>query len=367
MINKIKHLLSRDYLLSFFIFLSILLSIIYPYKIKDFDKFIDWKTISVLFGLLLITTAIKESHFLRSIALKRIKQLKTERTLAFYLIFLTAIVAMFLTNDIALFIVVPLTLSFQEFLHNDLNKIVIFEAIAANVGSALTPIGNPQNLFIWQQSGLSFSHFIALMFPLFAILFCILILFTFISFPSKALEIKHTTFSNNTDKKLLYTSITIFILFIICTELDLQYISVLIFLFYLIFYRSTIKHTDYLLLILFILMFIDFHLISEIPAIHNFFTKINLTKTKPAFIYSLSLSQIMSNVPASIFISNFSHNWKAIAYGVNIGGNGIIIGSLANLIALRFINDKKIYLQFHKYSLLFLSITALLCYFLFFF
>jgi Na+/H+ antiporter NhaD/arsenite permease-like protein len=360
MVKKIKKILSKDYLLSIFTIILLILAIYQPEKIKYYPQYIDTQTIFTLLGLLLITTGIKESYMLRFWAAKKIKKIQNERNLSLYLISLTVVISMFLTNDISLFIVVPLTLSFQKFLQNDLKKIIIFEAIAANTGSMLTPIGNPQNLFLWTQSKISFFHFIKMMLPPFSILFFMLIATIFLIFPTKKLQIKNYKNKYRVNKKLLIFSFSLFCLFILGTELKIRHLSIIIFILYLIFFPRITKKTDYILLLIFILMFIDFKLISQINIIKKIFNTINPDNFKQIYLSSIGLSQIMSNVPATIFISQFTNNTKAIAYGVNIAGNGLLIGSLANIIALRFINDKKIYLHFHKYSIPFFILSALI-------
>jgi len=90
----------------------------------------------------------------------------------------------------------------------------------------------------------------------------------------------------------------------------------------------------------------------------------DLTHASGNFFSSVLFSQVMSNVPASIFMSKFSSHWLAIAYGVNVGGNGLVLASLANIIALRFVTDKQIWLSFHKYSIPYLLITGGLAYLL---
>ncbi|KAA0011030.1 MAG: DUF1646 domain-containing protein [Thermoplasmata archaeon] len=127
----------------------ILLTIVYPEKVKEYPYFVDWKTILTLAGLLVISTGIKESGYFYHAFRQILVKLKTERALVLFLIFLSALLSTFLTNDVCLFIVVPLTLALQKILRNNIIKMVIFEAIAVNVGSLLTPIGNPQNLFLW--------------------------------------------------------------------------------------------------------------------------------------------------------------------------------------------------------------------------
>ncbi len=346
----------------FFPFLLILLIFlpVFPQKIKDYPKFVDWKTIITLFGLLIITNGIKESSFLRFISRKYLVKIKNERLLALYFILLASIFSMILTNDIALFIIVPLTVSFQEILKNDLKKIVIFEAIAVNVGSTLTPIGNPQNLFLWHRWDIPFLRFMLNVFPLFIIMFSLLILLTFFVFKNKSLIFKPDNSIPKTEKNLFYFSLSLLIIFVISIEADFYLIVLIVFILFLLFFRKTLSSVDYPLLILFIIMFIDFHLLSEVSAVSILLKSANLSNPKNLFLSSIAFSQIMSNVPASIFISKFSNNWKIITYGVNVGGNGLLYASLANIIALRFIKDRKILIEYHKYSFFYLILSTIL-------
>jgi len=150
---------------------------------------IDWPTIRALFGLLIITTAIKESNFFDYLALKTIQKINNEKTLSVILILLSLVFSMFLTNDITLFIIVSFTLSFSKIIKSDLTKLIIFEAIAVNVGSSLTPFGNPQNLFIFRQMDISIFDFIKMMSVIFLVMFILLISFTLFSFKNKKIDI----------------------------------------------------------------------------------------------------------------------------------------------------------------------------------
>jgi len=143
-------LIKKEWL--FFIFLTLFFPLFFYLKpsFKEIYNFIDWKTIRALISLLLITTALKLSNFFEYLSTKSIKYFKTERNLSFVFILLSLFLSMFLTNDITLFILVPLTLAFSSQIKNDLTKLVIFEAIAVNVGSELTPFGNPQNIFLFR-------------------------------------------------------------------------------------------------------------------------------------------------------------------------------------------------------------------------
>ena len=157
-----------------------------------FSSFVDWDTIITLSSLLLITMGIKESGGFFLLAYQISGHIKNERLLALFLVFISAILSMFLTNDIALFIIVPLTLSLQDISDNDYSKMVVFEAIAVNVGSSLTPIGNPQNIFLWNKWGISFFDFIKELAPLILLLSVLLFIFTYFSFPSKQIKPNHS-------------------------------------------------------------------------------------------------------------------------------------------------------------------------------
>jgi len=360
-LDKIKN----EFLLAILILFLIVLSFLYPSNIIQYPKFIEWNTIFLIAALLILTYGIKESGYFYVLSEKMARKIKNERNLAFFMIAIATLLSTFLTNDVTLFIIIPFSLSFKDLIEKDVFKLLAFETIAVNAGSSLTPIGNPQNIFIWQKWGASFIQFIFKMFPLFLILVAILMIFLFITFPNKRL-LPPKKFNKNLDKGLFSISIFLLILFIALANFGFVFYSfILIFLFYLIFYPKVIYKMDWPLILLFILIFIDFTSLSKIPIIQNAVSSIEMNG-KNVFLLSSFLSQIMSNVPAAVFISQFSNNWRAIVYGVNIGGNGIIFSSLANLITIRLAKEKELWLIFHKYSILYFLITLIISLLLFF-
>jgi Na+/H+ antiporter NhaD/arsenite permease-like protein len=352
-------LIKKEWL--FFIFLSLFVILVFQFKptFNELYSFIDWGTIRALTALLLITTAMKLSKIFDFIALKTLNKFKNERILAFAFITASVLLSMFLTNDITLFIMVPLTLAFSSQIKNDLTKLIIFEAIAVNVGSMLTPFGNPQNIFLFRQMDTSVLTFIEKMGVVFIPSIIVLFIFVLIFFPKKQLII-HVSSNMRPDKKLFFISLGLFVLFIISLELSfVRFVLIAILGVYAFIKKEVFKQFDYFLIFTFIIMFMDFGLVSRIESVktlmhsfpHTFFNIFNV---------SVLTSQIISNVPAAIFMSNFSHNYTAIAYGVNIAGNGLLIGSLANIIALRFLHNPKVYFTFHKYSLPYFFLSYLL-------
>ncbi len=360
--------IKKEFFLFSLIVLTLFLTLFHINEIKNYPGFIDWRTVIALTGLLIITTGLKESGYFHILSKRILKKIRNERGLAFFFIILSTLLSPFLTNDITLFIVIPLTLSLKSFIKNDISKLIIFEAISVNIGSSLTPIGNPQNLFLWHKWNISFGNFILKMFPLFLVLFTVIVIFSLIFFHKRKIDFaEKIIIRKNLKKNLLYISLLFLIVYLISLELKRpHYVLIFIFIVYFLFYKKALIKTDWLLLFTFILIFIDFHIISTIPLIGNYINSFNLGVGKNVFLLSAISSQIISNVPASVFVSKFSHNWFSIAYGVNVAGNGFIIASLANLIALRMVKIKGIWMDFHKYSILYFIITIAISYFLFF-
>ncbi|MFD2273516.1 SLC13 family permease [Undibacterium arcticum] len=148
------------------------LTAVAPAKVSGYPALVDWPTIATLAGLLVLTKGVELSGYLHHLGERLLVLMPTERALALFLVLATALLSMLLTNDVALFVVVPLTVSLRIAVAAPLpiTRLIIFEALAANAGSALTPIGNPQNLFLWQQSQLPFHSFVVALLPLFLLL-----------------------------------------------------------------------------------------------------------------------------------------------------------------------------------------------------
>jgi Na+/H+ antiporter NhaD/arsenite permease-like protein len=329
-----------------------------------FPAYVDWNTIVTLTGLLLITTAIKESGFFTWLACRISKRVQNERQLALFLIFTAAVLSMFLTNDIALFIMVPLTLSLQEISGGDYVKIIVFEAIAVNAGSALTAVGNPQNIYLWHQWGISFPIFTKEMLPFGLILGLWLYLGARWVFPPWPIRpVNQQTLHVN--RFLFWMSAGLFVVFILSVELDVDaYFLVFLFLIYFLTQKKVFVQADWGLIVLFIIIFLDVHLLYRLPIVNHFMQSLPLQNPKVLFVTGALLSQVISNVPATILLVNYSSHFKWIAYAVNVGGNGVLIASFANLIALRFVQNRRKYAYFHRYSLLYLLVTGVTVYLL---
>lgn len=158
--------LQGDRFFQLLILVGIGLSFFVPFAPKSWPAAIDWHTIITLSGLMLLTKGVELSGYFDVLGRKMVRRFATERRLAMFMVLAAALLSTFLTNDVALFIVVPLTITLKRLCEIPVNRLIIFEALAVNAGSLLTPIGNPQNILIWGRFGLSFAGFIAQMAPL---------------------------------------------------------------------------------------------------------------------------------------------------------------------------------------------------------
>jgi len=337
----------------------------FPALIPHYGEFVDWHTIACLAGLLVVIRGIHESGFPAAAAMGLVRRVRSERVLAVLMVLLSAGLSMVLTNDIALFAVVPFTVALQSVVKNDVGKLVIFEALAVNVGSTLTPIGNPQNLFLWRQWGNRFHEFVAEMLPLEIALLALLLGFTALCFRGRRLDIYDGKGVERRDGRLFVVALGALVGFVVMIELGRAALGLVLALgLFGIFYRRVVWRADWLLIVFFVLIFIDVRIVAAQPWVTQWFGGGVLDDPGRLYLAGIGLSQIISNVPATVLLGEFSENWKVIAYAVNVAGNGVVIGSLANIIALRLAGRRGNWVVFHLYSVPFLVVSAVAGYLL---
>jgi Na+/H+ antiporter NhaD/arsenite permease-like protein len=355
--------LKHDYLLHVLLVAAVLLMLVRPVAPAALPALVDWPTIAALAGLLVLTKGVEMSGFFHRLGFHLITLEHTERKLAFFLVASSALLSTVLTNDIALFIMVPLTLSLHGMAALPTTRLVVFEALAVNAGSALTPVGNPQNLFLWQRSGLSFHAFVSEMLPLAVILLAILAVMTAMAFPGRRVDATEDAEPPALDRPLLALSVALYPLFIVAADLRHAGAALLALLaVYAIVRRSVLTRVDWALIAAFVLMFVDLRLLAQHDLVRELVARAGVAEPRNLFLAGVGISQLMSNVPAAILLAEHSDDTRLIAYAVDVGGFGLAIGSLANLIALRMLRSRRAWLMFHGFSLPFLLASTLLVY-----
>jgi Na+/H+ antiporter NhaD/arsenite permease-like protein len=329
-----------------------LLQVFAPQAWTSLPALVDWQTVMTLAGLLILTKAIEYSGLLTWIARRLVRHIHSERALALFMIVLAAALSTVLTNDVALFVVVPLMLSLHRLTPLPLRQLVIVVALAVNAGSVLTPLGNPQNLFLWQLSGVSFGHFVAALAPLCAVLVTMLLVLTAFSFKSRSLDLSTDTDPHPVDRPLASVAGLLFVAFVLLADAHHAGIALAgVAAGFLIWRPRIVLKIDWLLLGIFVLMFIVLRSAAALPWIHDLLDGLALETPLRGYVAGAVLSQVISNVPAAIVLAGFTHDWRALAFGVSVGGFGFAIGSLANLIAVRLAKERGMWLPFHLYSI----------------
>lgn len=363
MLNSIKQKLQKEAVFAISCGLAVLTSI---FTLPTW-RVVDWRVIILLFNLMAVLLAFEKLKILDKFAISLLARFRNKQQISLILVSLTFASSMLITNDVALITFVPLTIIIAKRASFDPGYIIILQTIAANIGSSLTPMGNPQNLFLFSFYHLSAQQFFIEMLPL-AILGTLWLLILNLKTSNHELKFKlDSVQTGNTAKIYLYILLFIFIVLAVFRIVDYRISFCITALIITLFDRDLIKRIDYFLLATFICFFIFVHNIASLPAIAGNIEDLFNTKTN-SYLSAIILSQAISNVPCSILVANFTEQWKAVLLGVNIGGMGTLIASLASLISYKFYAstyDGKTYLlKFHYYNFVSLFIFAAAIYFL---
>lgn len=301
---------------------------------KEYLGYFDLKTLTCLFCTLAVICALKNIKFFTIVARKIVTIAGNTRTLTLTLVYITFIGSMFLANDMALITFLPLGYISLKSTSKEkyLAPVFILQNVAANLGGMLTPFGNPQNLYIYTKFNIDSLEFMKIM----AIPFGVsIILFTLCCFFIPKESLKLTDENNDKIKKgkTIYYLILFLITILMVFRIIPYYICLpIIFLGVFFSDRDALKRVDYPLLLTFVSFFLLAGNISRIEAVSVFFSSL---LEKSTLLTSVLSCQFISNVPSAILLSEFTSNYKALLYGVNIGGVGTLISSLASLITFR--------------------------------
>ncbi len=286
----------------------------------------DLEILFILATLFVVVKGVEKSNLLQWLS----QRFARGRLLPLKLVGLTFFLSMLITNDVALLVIVPITLAHDG---PDRGLLVILEALAANAGSALTPIGNPQNLFIFWHYGLDILTFTSVIAP-FSLMFLILLGLAALLLERRSSPLPAGEKISPCPIRATATAYLILLLAVILVILRLLPIQtgIIVLVLALLLDRGCL-HIDYILLLTLISFFGLAENIKHMIAA-------SLNHSDHIFLFSALASQVISNVPAALLFGRFTDNWQALLWGTSTGGFGSLIGSLANLIAYRlYITD----------------------------
>ena len=297
-------------------------------------SYIDFKVLILLFNLMIVVAAFNELNVLDSIAVNLLKKCKSYTSLSLALVFMTFISAMIVTNDVALLTFVPLSIVVSKKANLDVLKIVTFQTLAANLGSSFTPMGNPQNLFMYSFYNLVPTDFFKITAPV-LILSTILLLVLIIKDKKINLSVNLDKVEmGNKNHIIIFSILFIIILLSVFHIIDYKITFLLTIIIVVLLNNKLFNKVDYSLLITFIGFFIFVGNISTLDSVKTFMESM-LNSGKSTFISSIISSQLISNVPATMLLSGFTNYFKELILGVNIGGMGTLIASLASVISYK--------------------------------
>ncbi len=361
MLEKIYHHMKKDIVLTISCILAVLSCIISPISVQYID-YIDIHTLILLFCLMLIVEGLRQLQFFSYIANILLLKVHTQRGLSICLVSLCFISSMFITNDVALITFIPFGIMILELVQmkQKLSFIITLMTIAANLGSMFTPIGNPQNMYLYSISSMHITSFLFMMLPY--ILIAAILLLGCIIF-----KIKKENIHIKMEEKIIFSKrdtlfyLVLFILCLLSVSNILSHPVLLIIISICIFMKNKrlFLQIDYALLLTFIFFFIFVGNLNQLTQLKDTLTTIVAGNET---MVAILLSQIISNVPAAMLLSNYATSMQDLIIGTNIGGLGTLIASMASLISYKQIvncypdKTKQYIKQFTYYNLLFLLI-----------
>ena len=312
---------------------AIVTSVIVPID-AQYAGYFDYKTLTCLFCVLAVVCALKDIHFFYMLARKVVQLFKTARMSVLALVYITFIGSMLIANDMALLTFLPLgyfvltTTGKQKYMAFTF----IMQNIAANLGGMLTPFGNPQDLYLYSKFNIPNLEFIRIMAPPFAVSILIITACCIIFVKPEPLELPDEKIVLDGKRAALY--LALFTLSIVIVFRGVPYWVGLVVIPVTLFFadRSALKEVDYGLLLTFVFFFIFAGNMARIDAVRDLFSTL---LNKNTLLFSVLSCQCISNVPSAILLSQFTTNYPDLLVGVNIGGVGTLIASLASLITFR--------------------------------
>ena len=302
---------------------------------KAYIGYFDFKTLACLFATLAVVGALKNIRFFSVLAQKIVKTTGNARSMILALVFITYFGSMLIANDMALITFLPL--GYYSLVVTDRRDYMAFtfimQNIAANLGGMLTPFGNPQNLYLYSFFNIPTGEFMKIMLvPFIGATLLILVCCFFVRRDKVEMDmsrVEEKLPAWRTVAYLLLFSLSIIIVFrLINYILGLAIILVCL----LILDRKAVKEVDYGLLLTFVFFFIFAGNMARIPAVSDLLSGL---LSKDTYIFSALSCQVISNVPSAVLLSQFTTNYRQLLWGVNIGGAGTLIASLASLITFR--------------------------------
>lgn len=320
------------------------ISMFFVHPGKEYIGYVDFRTLAILFCLMSVMAGLQKSGVFQYVAQALLSRVHKAWQLVLILVLLCFFSSMLVTNDVALITFVPFTLVVLGMVGPEIKRrllipVVVLQTVAANLGSMLTPIGNPQNLYLYGRAGLSLGAFVLLTLPYAAIALVLIAVWSLVqsrscpgtvqvSFGEKA------GLAGNRAQLAVYGVLFALDLLTVARAVPCGVTFSVTVLAMLAADRSIFSRVDYSLLLTFVGFFIFIGNIGRLPAFSQMLQQV---VSGHEVLAGVAASQVISNVPAALLLSGFTENLSALIIGVNLGGLGTLIASMASLISYKLI------------------------------
>lgn len=331
--NNIKEFIKRE---TVFVIAAILtiISMFFVSPSKEYLGYINYSVLTILFCLMAVVGGVQKIGVFHTLSAKILSKTNNGKTIGIIIVLVCFFISMLVTNDVALITFVPFTIDILGKEDDNLIFIIVMETIAANLGSMMTPIGNPQNLFLYSYYNLNIIDFFKIMAPLGIISFILIMAIMFCKKNNNIqVSVGQGIVSIDKRKLIKYSGMFIICLFTVLHIIHYLVCLVVISIILVISDRDLFRNIDYILLLTFICFFIFVGNMSSLPQIRTYVSEILINKE---ILVSVIISQGISNVPAAIMLASFTDKAGALLIGTNIGGLGTIIASMASLISYKY-------------------------------
>ena len=401
--KKILYFIKNETVLSIAVVLAVI-SVFFVAPDIEYISYIDFRTLAILFCLMSIVAGLRNIGVFDKLAERLLAKVHGIGGVTVILVCLCFFMSMFITNDVSLITFVPFTIILMKKLNPDTDskwmlKVIVMQTIAANLGSMLTPLGNPQNLYLYGKAGIGIAEFLKIMLPYTVCAFALLMAWIGLASMVRKRKISHDGkteieqnkgFDSAEDKASTkrqkdplgasgskggkkeaewIEKFTAYLILFVISLLAVSHILpygvpfALVFLYLLLRDRKILTQVDYSLLCIFIALFIFIGNLGRIPAFSQLLSDI---LTGREVVTSVIASQVMSNVPAAILLSGFTDHIRELVIGTNLGGLGTLIASMASLISFKYVarEDRsfrgRYFLEFTVANVIFLFIMMIL-------
>ncbi len=357
--KELVYFIKQNIVMTIAMVLALITSVLVPPD-RHYLEYFDFKTLACLFCVLAVVCAFKNINFFYILAKSILKVFRSTRYAVLALVYITFIGSMLIANDMALLTFLPL--GYFVLTSTDNRKYMAFtftmQNIAANLGGMLTPFGNPQNLYLYTRFNIPNGEFMSIMFPPFVISIVLITLCCFFV-ENKPIRVEEDIIRLPVLKTVVYSLLFALSVAIIFRTIPYGWGIVIITLVLGIMDRHALRMVDYPLLMTFVFFFVFSGNLSRVEPVQRLFSYL---LSKSTLIFSTLSCQFISNVPSAILLSRFTDNYRELLLGVNIGGVGTLIASLASLITFREYTlhnpgkAKSYILQFSALNFMFLAV-----------